>query len=285
MACTAAARLPAPANRQTHHKRGLQAARRLVAPAGAPAGLSPCRRKAAPARPRAVSRDFGPELSFDDFDFPKAVDDSPYGDPYVRGAPMAGCLFHCRRGSGGRSRRLHWLALPGRCGFCLSCAPSALFACMFCFFCPAGPHLRHCGCSEARARGAAGGPCKCAWVLSAAGKVWCRLRGSAAVRLRKLSTRRGSLPHCALIQLRLLLRQNAGTTLLSRPANCPSLPPATQAEVEAGRAALQDTRLALNAAEGPNGSPEERQRLRMQLAQQAEAIDTASVQVGSCSRG
>ncbi len=58
------------------------------------------------------------------------------------------------------------------------------------------------------------------------------------------------------------------------------LPPSTQAEVEAARAALQDTRLALNDAEAPGGSASERQRLRAQLAQQAEAIDTASVQVG-----
>lgn len=219
MACTAA-RLPALASLQAHQKRGLQAARRLVAPAGAPAGLPPCRREAALARPRAVSRDFGPELSFDDFDFPKAVDDSPYGDPYVRSAcrlaafsiaavvvaaaPDACIGSHCP---------------PGRCGFCLSCAPSTLFACMFCFFCPAGPHLGHCGCSEAPARGAAGGPRKCACVLSADGKVLCRLGGSAAVRLSKLSTRGASLPHCALIHLQLLLRQNPGATLLSFPTS------------------------------------------------------------------
>lgn len=65
------------------------------------------------------------------------------------------------------------------------------------------------------------------------------------------------------------------------PPRSTSPPPFhSQAEVEAGRAALQDTRLALNAAEGPGGSPAERQRLREQLAQQAEAVDTASVQVG-----
>ena len=49
--------------------------------------------------------------------------------------------------------------------------------------------------------------------------------------------------------------------------------------MEAARAALHDTRIALRAAEAPGGAPAERQRLRALMEQQAQAVDSASVQV------
>lgn len=143
MAFAPAARLPALGSRQSQHKRSLTAVRRIVAPAGAPAGIPSCRRKADPLPPRAVSRDFGPEveLSFDDFDFPRAINDSPYGDPYVSGAQWESASHATCRSALARTA---WGCYRRRIkhSSCTACA---------------GPHVcNRCLCEE-RACGVAGG--------------------------------------------------------------------------------------------------------------------------------
>lgn len=101
-------------SRPSQLRRGSRASiQRIQAPAGASLVPPPSRRQVrAVALPPAhgASGDFGHEieLSFDDFDFPRALDDSPYSDAYVRG-----------RLAGRRHRAA--VVAPLACGFALAC--------------------------------------------------------------------------------------------------------------------------------------------------------------------
>ncbi len=173
MVAFAVACAPALPSRQAQHLGSLRASRRIAAPAGAPAGLAPRRRQvpaggqsrpavsqSRPTLPQAISRDFGPELSFDDFDFPKAIDDSPYGDPYVS---FDQCLpagrFSAARVvvvGGASPPALACTAAGWRCY--QACCATLLALPAFMPSLQAGPLLCHCGLGEERACGAAGAP-------------------------------------------------------------------------------------------------------------------------------